>query len=196
MHYTQSTAATNETLVFDEKNIIFDESGNKWTLQDSNSDGEFDSLYSENSTTSLAVTNNNNGTFRVINTEDETLSSKYSYFNDIDELINALKYQDVDGNTISSDEMDEILDEALEKFQTAYDNLNLSHANLGARVSSIENYSDLVQAKITHYSILEVEFASADLTKLAVESQSLENTYAALYSTISKTSSLSLVNYL
>ena len=38
-----------------------------------------------------------------------------------------------------------------------------------------------------------IPYSAADLTALAIESQSLESTYTALYSTINKVNNLSLV---
>ena len=74
--------------------------------------------------------------------------------------------------------------------------MNIAHAKLGTRTASIENYKDIVQTKLTNFNILQEEYASADLTALAIESKSLESTYTALYSTINKINNLSLVNYL
>ena len=53
-----------------------------------------------------------------------------------------------------------------------------------------------ISSKLTQYNILSQEIGAADLTKVAVEAKALELTYTALYSTISKTNELSLVNFL
>ena len=84
----------------------------------------------------------------------------------------------------------------MEKFEQAYDNTNTSHAKLGIRSNLIETYAQTVQSKITNFTLLEEQYGSADLTALAIESQSLENTYTALYSTINKINDLSLVKYI
>ena len=127
---------------------------------------------------------------------DETTSTQASIFDDLNEVVNALKLQDSSGNTITQDQADTILSDALDKLNSAYDSMNIAHAKLGTRTSSIDNYESIVQTKIANFTILQEEYASADLTSLAIESQALENTYTALYSTINKVNNLSLVQYL
>lgn len=126
---------------------------------------------------------------------DDT-STQNSVFDTLDEIINALKQVDSNGNSINEDEANEILSASLDKLELAYDNVNVKHSKLGARTSSIENYEQIVQTKLTNFNILEENYSSADLTALAIESKSLESTYTALYSTINKVNNLSLVNYL
>ena len=53
-----------------------------------------------------------------------------------------------------------------------------------------------VSSKLTQFDILSRNLGSADLAQVAIESKALELTYTALYSTISKTNELSLVNFL
>lgn len=125
--------------------------------------------------------------------EDGTTSSLFDL---LDDIVDALKLVDSDGNTISEDEASEILSAAQDKLNDAYDSINISHSLLGTRTNTIENYQSSIEAKLTNLMVLEEEYASADLTTLAVEAQSLENTYTALYSTINRVNSLSLVNYL
>ena len=127
---------------------------------------------------------------------DESTSTKTSVFDVLDELIYALKQQDLNGNSISEEDANEILSQGIDKLENAYDNINLNHAKLGARTLSIETYESIVQTKLSNLNILQENYASADLTALAIESQSLENTYTALYSTINKVNNLSLVDYL
>ncbi len=127
---------------------------------------------------------------------DEATSTQVSIFDDLNEIANALKLQDSSGNTITQDEADTILSDALDKLNSAYDSINIAHSKLGTRTASIDNYESIVQTKITNFTVLQEEYASADLTSLAIESQALENTYTALYSTINKVNSLSLVQYL
>ncbi len=127
---------------------------------------------------------------------DETTSTQVSIFDDLNDVVNALELQDSSGNTITQDQADTILSDALDKLNSAYDSMNIAHAKLGTRTSSIDNYESIVQTKIANFTILQEEYASADLTSLAIESQALENTYTALYSTINKVNNLSLVQYL
>ena len=59
-----------------------------------------------------------------------------------------------------------------------------------------ESSLERINSKLTQYNVLSQEIGGADLTKVAMEAKSLELTYTALYSTISKTNQLSLVNFL
>ena len=74
--------------------------------------------------------------------------------------------------------------------------MNISHSVVGSITNLIENYGDVIQSKITNLTALEIEYASADTTELALKSQALENTYTSLYYTINNVNSLSLMNYL
>lgn len=197
-HYTKETAVTGEELNFSEDELIYDEDGNKYELLDTNLDGSFDGLFlnGNSSNSFFPITTNTDGTFTITNTGTLTLESKQSIFDDLDEVINALKQQDSERNTISEEEAYEILSSSIEKLDLGFDTVNISHSKLGTRTSTIENYASIVQAKLTNLSILEENYSGADLTKLAIESQSLENTYTALYSTINKINNLSLVKYL
>lgn len=125
--------------------------------------------------------------------EDGTTSSLFDL---LDEIVNALNLVDSDGNIITEDEASSILSSAQDNLNNAYDSINIAHALLGTRTNTIENYQSSIETKLTNLMVLEEEYASADLTSLAVEAQSLENTYTALYSTINRVNSLSLVNFL
>lgn len=197
-YYTNETAENGETLTFSENEIMLDSDGNEWKLLDTNNDGTNDGLYlnGDENSTMLVITANGDGTYDVTNTENSTLESKHSFFDDLDELINALNKVDSSGNSITSDEVNNVLNTIQDKLNTAYDSQNISHSIVGARTNNINTYQDIVQSKITNLTILNEEYASADLTALAVESQALENTYTALYSTINRVNKLSLVNYL
>ena len=197
-HYTKQTAIIGEELNFFENELIYDENGNKYELLDTDLDGTFDGLFlnADSSNSFFPVVTNTDGTYTISNTGTLTLESKQSIFDDLDEVINALKQKDTNGNTISEEEAYEILSSNIEKLDLGFDAVNISHSKLGTRTSVIENYESIVQSKLTNLSILEENYSSADLTKLAIESQSLENTYTALYSTINKINNLSLVKYL
>ena len=198
LYSTKQTAQFSEDLTFNENEIILDKEGNEYKLLDTNNDGSYDGLYlnGDISNTALSISNNADGTFTVNNTGTSTLESKGSIFDDLDELINALRQQDSTGNAISEEDAKNILSNSLETIEKAYDTVNLSHSKLGIRTSSLENYESIVEAKVTHFNILQETLAGADLTALAIESQSLESTYTALYSTINKINNLSLVKYL
>ena len=198
LYYTNQTAQTGEDLTFEENEIILDKDGNQYKLLDTDNDGVYNGLYlnGDSSQTPLSITDNGDGTFTTTNTGTTPLTSKHSVFDDLDEVINSLKQQDKNGNSISEDEADSILSSFVDKIGDIYDNVNLAHAKLGIRTASIENYESIVQTKLTNFSILQETVGAADLTALAVESQALENTYTALYSTINKVNNLSLVKYL
>ena len=198
LYYTKNTAQVGEDLTFDENEIILDKDGNQYKLLDNDNDGSYDGLYlnGDNSNTPLSITDNGDGTYTVNNSTTTALQSKHSIFDDLDEIVNALKQQDSSGNTITEDEASTLLSDALEKINTAYDSMNITHAKLGTRTASIENYESIVQTKLTNFNILQENYSAADLTALAIESQSLESTYTALYSTINKVNNLSLVKYL
>ena len=198
LYYTKNTAQVGEDLTFDENEIILDKDGNQYKLLDNDNDGSYDGLYlnGDNSNTPLSITDNGDGTYTVNNSGTTALQSKHSIFDDLDEIINALKQQDSSGNAITEDEASTLLSDALEKINTAYDTMNITHAKLGTRTASIENYESIVQTKLTNFNLLQENYSAADLTALAIESQSLESTYTALYSTINKINNLSLVKYL
>jgi flagellar hook-associated protein 3 FlgL len=198
LYYTKNTAQVGEDLTFDENEIILDKDGNQYKLLDNDNDGSYDGLYlnGDNSNTPLSVTDNGDGTYTVNNSGTTALQSKHSIFDDLDEIVNALKQQDSSGNAITEDEANTLLSNALDKINTAYDTMNITHAKLGTRTASIENYESIVQTKLTNFNLLQENYSAADLTALAIESQSLESTYTALYSTINKVNNLSLVKYL
>ena len=198
LYYTKNTAQVGEDLTFDEKEIILDKDGNQYKLLDNDNDGSYDGLYlnGDNSNTPLSITDNGDGTYTVNNSGTTALQSKHSIFDDLDEIVNALKQQDSSGNAITEDEANTLLSDALDKINTAYDTMNITHAKLGTRTASIENYESIVQTKLTNFNLLQENYSAADLTALAIESQSLESTYTALYSTINRVNNLSLVKYL
>ena len=78
----------------------------------------------------------------------------------------------------------------------AYDAVNIAHADLGGKNKIFEISLERVSSKLTQFDILSQELGSVDLAKVAIEAKALELTYTALYSTISKTNQLSLVNFL
>ena len=190
--YTPSQSAqAGSDLTFSADERILDNDGNEYGLV-------YDGLYLNGDTSNpilTTITNNGDGTYTA-SSVSVALESKTSIFDTLDEIINALRQQDSSGNAITEDAANQILSNSLEKIGSAYDNVNLNHAILGTRTSYIDNYEQITEAKLTNFNILYETYAGADLTALAIESQSLENTYTALYSTISKINSLSLVDYL
>jgi flagellar hook-associated protein 3 FlgL len=120
----------------------------------------------------------------------QVLTAKHNYFDDVDTIITALETNtnDTQGDIVG-------LRSTLDMIDNAYDAANIGHSVLGSRNRIFELASDDINSRITHYNILYQEVAGADLAKVAMESKALEMTYSALYSTITKMSELSLVNY-
>lgn len=216
--YNESSATAGEEFIFSEDNTIIDEDGYEWklssdktSLQKYDKNGDLESPLVE-----LAVTLDTAATTyptTVVDTaatykvsvpttpEGRIFEAKHNYFDDLNVIINALEgyttqADGTKGVVISDDEVDDILNEYLDRTSQQYDSTNIGHGELGGRNSVFETAYDSLSSKSTHYKILLEEVGSADLTALALESQSLEITYAALYSTISKMNQMSLVNYL
>jgi flagellar hook-associated protein 3 FlgL len=187
LYTTNQTAQAGLDLTFSADEMILDKDGNEYKLVDTTGSGVYGLfLNGDSSNTNVAslITVNSDGTYTA-SSVNPALESKRSIFDDLDEIITALRTGDSD--TLSN---------SLEKINSAYDNVNINHAILGTRTSYIDNYEQITEAKLTNFNILYENYSGADLTALAIESQSLQNTYTALYSTISKINSLSLVNYL
>lgn len=197
-YYTNNTVENASSFTFSSNEIILDEEGNEWKLMDSNNDGTSDGLFlnGDISSSTISVTDNNDGTYTAVNTYSSELEVRHSIFDDLNSVISALKLEDENGNSISKEDSDITLSTTLENINSAYDSQNISHSIVGTRTNTIDTYQNIVQTKLTNFAILENEYASADLTALAVEAQALENTYTALYSTINRVNSLSLINYL
>jgi len=134
------------------------------------------------------------------------LETKHNTFDDLNIMINALygystKQTDDAENgqkdeNITDTEVREILSGVLGKMSEQYDATNIGHAKLGGRNRMFESSLESINTKVTHFNILMQKTNGADMGKLAMESKSLELTYNALYSTVSKMNKLSLVNFL
>ncbi len=202
LFYTTDEASLGDTMTFSESERLLDSNGDEWMFVDYDGDGVVDNdrIYlngdSSNSYQNVTDLGTTPSTYSFANSEDVTIEAKQNYFDVLDEIINALDSKDSDGNAITEDEARDILSASLEKMESAFDSINTAHAVLGAKNASFENYSISTSSKITHYEVLYQDFASADLTQAAIQAQALETTYSALYSTISKVNSLSLVNFL
>ncbi len=122
---------------------------------------------------------------------NEKFAAKHNIFDDIDLVINALKTDtnDTTGSTVG-------LRETLSLMDKSYDASNVAHAKLGGRNKIFELASITVTSKLTHFNILSQEVGAVDLGKVAMEAKALEMTFTALYSTITKMNSLSLVNFM
>ena len=130
------------------------------------------------------------------NTDGTKFEAKTNIFDFIDNTVNALKKVDSYGNPISIDESKVQIGISLSGIDKAYNAINIAHADLGGKNQVFEISLERISSKLTQYNILSQQLGAADLTKVAMEAKALELTYTALYSTISKTNQLSLVNFL
>ena len=220
--YNTDTTAGDETITFQENDKVIDENGFTWEL---NSAKDQLVKLKENGVATdeyLAVTDDG-GTPKTYTSETITsaqtlghiedntavgliLETKQNVFDDLNVIINALKGYGTEstddatdgqqGDALSSEEVRATLSSYLEKISSQYDATNIGHAELGGRNNIFNTALESLTSKVTHYNILMQETNGADMAKLAMESKSLEMTYSALYSTVSKMNQLSLVNYI
>lgn len=138
--------------------------------------------------------------YRTANVANATLilESKHNFFNDLDDIITTLNGKSLtDGVTpITEAEQNDIIRSMLDKVASSFDAVNIAHSKVGSRNKIVEDASINISAKITNFNILSLENGQANLTKVAMEAKSLELTYTALYSTVSRMHSLNLVNFL
>ncbi|MEA3553450.1 MAG: hypothetical protein U9R39_03480 [Campylobacterota bacterium] len=133
--------------------------------------------------------------------EGRLFEAKHNYFDDLNIVINALeghltKLDGTKGNIANEALVDDTLRTGLGQTTDQFDATNIGHGELGGRNAVFEVAYDKILTQETHYNILIQETGGADLAKLAMESKSLEMTYQALYTTISKMNQLSLINFL
>ncbi len=216
MMYPSSTAYKNQDLSFKATDRIIDQDGNEWKFIDQdNSDGdnnintglETNKLYkfdlNGNITTDTLSPVSSDGatppTYKVTtpNVDGTKFEAKTNIFDFLDNTINALKKVDSSGVTPISDALSKsLISDSLGTFDKAFDAINNAHADLGGKNQVFESSLERINSKLTQYNVLSQEIGGADLTKVAMEAKSLELTYTALYSTISRTNQLSLVNFL
>ena len=137
-------------------------------------------------------------TFSVVlpNVDGTKFEAKTNIFDLIDATVNALKKVDSSGNPISAEDARALVANYQGEVDKAYDTVNIAHADLGGKNKIFEISLERVSSKLTQFDILSRNLGSVDLAQVAIESKALELTYTALYSTISKTNQLSLVNFL
>ncbi|KAB7885375.1 flagellar hook-associated protein FlgL [Poseidonibacter ostreae] len=223
MTYPSSTAYVGETFNFKESDTIIDEDGSIWEFVPGSeaipeipaSGGNpavpavpevLDSIQkfdeSGNTIDTKFISSNDEltpPTYQIddIGTDDGTkFEARSSIFDLLDTLTNTLNKVDSTGNSLTDEEASALLAENQGNFSEAYDALNVSHSELGAKNKMFELSLERVSAKLTQYNILSQEIGAVDLAEVAIESKNLELTYTALYSTIQKTNELSLVNFL
>ena len=152
--------------------------------------------------TSSAQATRGTFTFDVpISPEGRLFEAKHNYLDDLNIVINALEghitmLDGTKGNMADDLLVDATLKKGLGQTTSQFDATNIGHGELGGRNNVFEVAYDKITAQETNYNILIQENSGADLAKLAMESQALEMTYQALYTTISKMNQLSLINFL
>lgn len=132
----------------------------------------------------------------VPNVDGTKFEAKNSIFDFIDNTINALKKVDSSGNPITDALSKSLISDSVGEFDKAFDAVNTAHADLGGKNQVFETSLERISSKLTQYNALSLEISGVDYAKVAMEAKALELTYTALYSTISKTNQLSLVNFL
>jgi len=194
MMYSTSEAVKAQTLNFKGDERIYDQEGLEWKMNAGKTQVEQYNREGKLTGNSLAIASTTGTppvyTTAPVNTaggysNEFSLKAKHNFFDDMNAIIKALKNNDND-----------TLRKSLDKIDKAYSQTNVAHAQLGGRNKSFEEAGERMEAKLTHYTILNQEVSGANLSKVAMESKALEMTYSALYSTISKMSTLSLVNFI
>lgn len=132
----------------------------------------------------------------VPNEEGIKFEAKTNIFDLIDNVVNSLNKVDSAGNPISDTQARTLIGKGLEELTKAYDGVNIAHAELGSRNKIFETSLEGIGSKLTQYKKLSQDLSSSNLTEVALQAKALELTYTALYSTISKTNQLSLVNFM
>jgi flagellar hook-associated protein 3 FlgL len=194
MSFDTTKGTSGQPLSFKEGERIIDDSGREWKLNPAQTvlvEYDEDGKSTKNFMEVTATGDSPNKTFDIkelpknADGSDKTFTAKHNTFQSIDDVIAALNNNNPDG--ISS---------ALGELNKAYDSANNAHGELGARNKTFETASERITSKLTHFKVMATENNSADLTKVALESNQLQLIYTSLYSTVSKVSNLSLVNYL
>lgn len=203
MMYSSSTALKGQDLTFKQNDRILDQDGNEWKLNSPTNDTltKYDldgNVTSETLTPVNLDPATNTYSVNIPNTfsNGTKFEAKTTIFNMLDDVINALNKVDSAGNPISDTQSRELIGKGLENVKKAFDDVNVAHAELGSKNKIFENSLDRVSSKLTQLNILSQELGAANLTEVAVKAKALELTYTALYSTISKTNQLSLVNFM
>ncbi|MFW2601423.1 flagellar hook-associated protein FlgL [Aliarcobacter butzleri] len=196
--YTTDSALKGDTLTFEADSKILDQDGNEWTLDTAtntlskkNWDGSFDTLTVTPPTapaTEYSVT--------VPNTDGARFEAKKNVFDLLDEAINSLRGVDSVGNPLTAEDKKTKISAAQDGIDKVIDNIAVAHADLGARNKTFNNSLDIVESKISQYNKTSTEIGSSNLTEVGIKLKSLELMFSALYSTISQTNQLSLVNYM
>lgn len=194
--YSADSALKGETLTFKETDRIIDQDGNEWTLDTATN--TLSKTNWDSSVDTLTATINGSGDYEVTipNTDGAKFEAKRNVFDLLDEAINSLRGVDSTGNPLTSEEKKTKIAEAQDGIDKAIDNVVIAHADLGGRNKTFETSLDIISSKISQYEKTYTEIGNSDLTEVGINLKSLELMFTALYSTISQTNQLSLVNYM
>jgi len=216
--YSADKAIAGEDFNFNQDDRIIDENGYEWKLN-SNQDklqkydkhGDLTSPVDELAVSSVSAEVEATATniaeparFKISVPTDpggRLFEAKHNYLDDLNVMINALegystKLNGEKGDVVDDVQVDVVMNEYLGRTSSQYDASNIGHGELGGRNTVFEVAYEKLQSQLTQYNIFLQETDGADLTKLAMDSKSLEMTYQSLYSTIAKMNQLSLINFL
>ncbi len=200
MMYSSATAYKGESLTFSATDRIIDQDGNEWKLNTPTNDTLTKYDPDGNVTTdTMAVTFdavNNTYSTPVFTADGTKFEAKTNIFDLIDNVVNSLNKVDSSGNPITTAQSKDLIGKGLDELKKAYDGVNIAHAELGSRNKIFETSLEGIGSKLTQYKIVSQDLSSSNLTEVALQAKALELTYTALYSTISKTNQLSLVNFM
>jgi flagellar hook-associated protein 3 FlgL len=203
MMYSSATAYKGESLTFSATDRIIDQDGNEWVLDNTTDPlNPFLTKYDPdgNNTgvtmfTPFDATTNTYSTL-VLTEPGTKFEAKTNIFDLIDNVVNSLNKVDSSGNPITTAQSKDLIGKGLEELTKAYDGVNIAHAQLGSRNKIFETSLEGIGSKLTQYKIVSQDLSASNLTEVALKAKALELTYTALYSTISKTNQLSLVNFM
>lgn len=205
MMYSTDTATQNQTLEFSTSQRIVDQDGFEWKPDSDTAPTKLVRYdFNGNATTDELSVSANGGAnaakypyqITTPNIDGTKFEAKTNIFDEIDNVVNALNKVDSAGAPVSDAVASAALTEGLDSINSAYDAVNVAHAELGGRNRVFEISEEKVSAKVTQYNIMFQEIAGVNLAEVAVEAKALELTFTALYSTINKTNELSLVNFI
>ncbi len=199
MMFNSSVALKNETLTFSAKDRILDQDGNEWKLDTATNLLTKYDLDGNITANTQAVTFNattQTYSFTTPNTDGTKFEAKTNIFDLMTNIVNTLNMVDNAGNPITRDDVRANLSKQIDAIDKSFDDLNVTHADLGAKNKVFETALEAIDSKLNQYKKLEEALSSADLTEVAIKIKALELTYTAMYSTVAKTNELSLVNFM
>jgi flagellar hook-associated protein 3 FlgL len=205
LFYTKEIYKEGVSLKLDHGDTITDKNGYTWTLDESvpkivSSDGSEKALEFVDDTKKYLGYK----TTDILGANEE-FTVAHNVFDDIQTALMALDdkiydYGNTDANKTfidgSEDDYSDILNRVSDNVTKAIDTVSVAHAKLGNRNKTFDLASTRVNQKITHYTIYQQKTIGVDYAKASMELKSLEITYQALFSTITKLNDLSLIKFM